>query len=123
MSFESRNKAVEYTLFCKTSASISTNLNELKTTCRKLISDFTDHCNGEKDVAKARLRLVRSKKKIFDADSSIDSDDDSLDYEDSQQSKLLEICDLEDHISNIKVDLETILEKKKETSNNLKNNN
>ena len=65
LSFELKNKAVEYTLFCKTSASISKNLRELKVTRRKLISDFTDHCNGEKDVAKARLRLVCSKKKDF----------------------------------------------------------
>ena len=54
-SFESKNKAMEFSVFCETSSNLSSNLRELKQSKRKLFRDFTDdHCDSNRQYAKDR---------------------------------------------------------------------
>ena len=117
-SFESRNKAVEFTLFCKMSANLAQNLRELNSTKRKLVKQFTKHCNGDKRVAKTRIRLVRAQRKALNQNGDgDDSSNDSIDeYEDSQETTLMEICDVEESINMTKTDLDIVKQKKKDVS-------
>ena len=123
LSFEKKNKAVEFTLFCETSANLSSNLRELNSSKRKLFRGFTEHCGGDKKVAKARLRLIRAKRKCGNMDKgNVSESDDSIDeYEDLQESTLMEICDVEEAIEMAKADLDTVQKKKKDASNALEN--
>ena len=111
-SFESRNKAIEFTLFCETSASMCKTLRELRTERRKAFSTFASHC-GENNIAKARHCKIRKKRKSNEAEIS---DDSFSDAEDSQESTLVEICDLEDEIKSTMDDLEKVKAKKKAAS-------
>ena len=63
-SFEARNNAVEFSIMCETSNNLKRNLSELKSSKRKLFKTFQVHCEGDKSVAKARLRLFRNKTKV-----------------------------------------------------------
>ena len=63
ISFENKNKSIEFSLLTETNANLSTSLREIKNTKRQLFSKFTKHCNGDRNEAKARVRLFRSKKK------------------------------------------------------------
>ena len=74
--------------------------------------------NGDKRVAKTRIRLVRAQRKALNQvgdgdDSSIDSFDE---YEDSQETTLMEICDVEESINVTKTDLDIVQQKKKHVS-------
>ena len=53
---------------------------------------------------------------------NVSESDDSIDeYEDSQESTLMEICDVEEAIEMTKADLDTVQKKKKDASNALEN--
>ena len=119
-SFEARNKTVEFVLLCETSANLDQTLRQLNSNKRTLFKEFTDHCDGDKKVAKARLRLIRAKRQaVNNTEVDFDSSDDDDEYNDSQESALLEICDIEESIRNTKADLKKVLDKKESTSKNL----
>ena len=113
-SFESRNKALEFTLFCKTSANMSKTLRELRAERRKLFNGFVKHCDGNKKWVKSRLEAVHKKRKGVSVgeDHEISGSDDSLGEEDSQESTLIEICHIEGDIKTTQADLEAVQIKK-----------
>ena len=80
-SFELRNKAMEFTLFCETSASMSKTLRDLRSERRKTFSKFSKHC-GDKHVAKARHKQLKDKMAEGDYELSV-SDVSLSDVEDS----------------------------------------
>ena len=81
-SFKSKNEALEFSIYCETSANLSSRLRELKLIKRKLVREFADdHCNGDKKKVKTRLRLFRhfqERKEKEDGSDSNDSDDGSM---------------------------------------------
>ena len=116
-SFESRNVAVEFTLFCETSASMSKTLRELRTERMKIFGEFARHC-GDKSAAKTRYSLTYNKRKLVNmSEDNMNGSDDSLnDCEYSQESTLMELCDIEDEIKTTMDDLKTIQLKKNTVS-------
>ena len=59
----------------------------------------------------------------MDKGNSSESDDSIDEYEDSQESTLMEICDVEEAIEMTKADLDTVQKKKNDASNALDNTN
>ena len=81
------------------------------------------HCEGDKSVAKARLRLFRNKMKVRevnkkkrDGNVSDESDDSISEYEDSQETILEELFDIENDISTTEIDIDTANKKKSRAS-------
>ena len=123
ISFENKNKSIEFSLLTETNANLSSSLREVKNTKRHLFSKFTKHCNGDRNVAKARMRLFRSKKNIVDSNQNSDSDSNSdMDYEDSQVTVLEELFDLDQDIKSMSSDLKTVREKKDKAGKALSDN-
>ena len=102
-SFEARNKAVEFSVLCQTGSNLGNNLRELKAAKRKLLGEFVGHCNGDKSKAKTRLRLYNKRKEEEDADADVVSIG-----EDSVESTLEKLKDLEMDIATTKNDIATV---------------
>ena len=61
LSIESKNKAVAFSLFCETTSNLSSRVRELRKEKRKLVDEFAEeHCDGDKNKVKTRLRVQRS---------------------------------------------------------------
>ena len=70
LSIESKNKAVAFSLFCETTSNLSSRVRELRKEKRKLVNEFAeDHCDGDKNKVKTRLRLYRHFKERDDSGS------------------------------------------------------
>ena len=109
-SIESKNKALEFSIYCETSANLSTRLRELKSTKRKLVREFAE-CSSDKKCGKngvkARLRLYRHHKEVK-AKEGLDSDDsDEESFFESQETLMEELFDLDRDIKSTKEDLKT----------------
>ena len=50
ISFESKNKSMEFSLLSETNANLSSSLWEIKNEKCKLMSKFAEHCNGDRNV-------------------------------------------------------------------------
>ena len=115
-SFEARNKAVEFSVLVETGCNLGNNLQELKAAKRKLFGDFQRHCDGDREKAKARVRLYKNHKKK----EEVESDTDLMnEFVDSQESTLEELYDLDVDIEGAKADIQTLKVKKGEARKGL----
>ena len=108
-SFKSKNEALEFSIYCETSANLSSRLRELKSIKRKLVREFADdHCSGDKKKVKTRFRLFwhfKERKEKEDGSDSNDLDDGS--YIESQETLMEELYDLDRDIKSATVDYQT----------------
>ena len=119
-SIESKNKALEFSIYCETSANLSTRLRKLKSAKRKLVREFAECSNDkncDKNRVKARLRLYRNYRERKDAKDGSDSDDsDEESFFESQETMMEELYDLDKDIKSTREDYKTSQAKKSATS-------
>ena len=112
-SFTRRNSAQEFTTWCENATSLDAYLWEKKALKRKLFQDFMDdHCEGDKDFAKQRVKVY--------FESKVDSNDNDRDDRGNVDSLsvLEDLYDTEKAIEGTRRDLD-IVRKKKENSGKL----
>ena len=118
-SIKNKNETIEFCVLSESCANISSALQDLRKSKRKLRSEFiNDCCGGNKKNAMGRIDSFVQKQKVTDNKEN-ESDSDLYDAPDSQESILEELYELEKNIETQKAAMEVATKALKKKSSNL----